>query len=89
MQLLEQDSRTVKTLHTLSMQKHVEQAGLPTPRAIVVLGWVRRRLEGNVPATIEPEAAAAPPHVRIPSSPLVGRGGQGVSDEKMMYSSLL
>jgi hypothetical protein len=38
---------------------------------LVVSGWIRTRLEGKAPATIEPEAPEAPPpHVRIPSPPL-------------------
>ena len=38
---------------------------------LVVSGWIRTRLEGKAPATIEPEAPEAPPpRVRIPSPPL-------------------
>ena len=37
---------------------------------LVVSGWLRTRLEGKAPATIEPEAPEAPPGVRIPSPPL-------------------
>ena len=36
---------------------------------LVVSGWIRKHLEGEGPSNIEPEAAAAPPQVRIPSPP--------------------
>ena len=42
---------------------------------LVVSGWIRKRLGGKVLAMIEPEAAEAPPLVRIPSPPLASALG--------------